>query len=92
MCPDSYRVVFPQMYVKKDSDTSDTEALPVLWRGLYFFIVPNRFLCTYAANDDTMIVLYPCGITARNMFLMPVCVSNVHHLSRLSDLLVTVDL
>ena len=64
--------------------------LTVPWRSLGLRVAPNWFLCTDSANDDTMIVLYFCEITPRNLFMMPVCVRNVKHLSQLSDCLVAV--
>ena len=67
-------------------------ALAVIWRILDFFVVPNLFICTDAANDNTKIVLFSCGIPYRNLFFMPMCVRNVHHLYQLPDCLVAVDL
>ena len=55
-------------------------------------IAPNWFLCADAANDDTGIVFYPCGIPSRNLFVMPVCVRNVHHISQFTDYLVAIAL
>ena len=78
--------------VCKNADTSDMADLAVLWRSIYFFVVPNWFLCTDAANDDTMIVLCSCGIPFKHLSMIPECVSNVHHLSLLPDFLVAVDL
>ena len=67
-------------------------ALTVLWRSLGLRVVPNGFLCTDAVNDDNRIVFSPCGIPSRNLFVMPVCLMNVHHLSQLPDCLVAVAL
>ena len=50
------------------------------------------FLCTDAANYDTMIVLSPCGIPYINVFVMPVCAMNMHHISQFIGCLVAVDL
>ena len=41
LCPDSSRVGFPWRCVRKDADTSDTEALLVPWRILNLFVVPK---------------------------------------------------
>ena len=61
-------------------------------RSLDFFVVPNLFFCTYFANDDTVIVLYPCGITYRNLILVHVCEINVPHIYRFPYCLVKVAL
>ena len=53
---------------------------------------PNWFRCTEAANDDTRIVFCACGITSRNLSVIPECLSNVPHLSQLPDCLVAVAL
>ena len=53
-------------------------------------VAPNWFLHTDAANDDTMIVFYPCGIPYRSVFVMPVCVRNVHHISQFPDCFIEV--
>ena len=58
----------------------------------FFYVVPNVFLCTDVANDDTMIVLCSCGIPPKNLYLMLARVINVHHLSQLPDCLVAMDL
>ena len=57
-----------------------------------FLVVPNWFCRTEAANDDTSIVLYSCGIPPRNYSVVPECLSNVHHLYQLPYWLVAVDL
>ena len=66
--------------------------LTVSWRSLGLRVVLNWFLRTDAANDDTRIILYTCGITYRNFSVMPVCARNVHHLSQFPDCLFVVDL
>ena len=45
--------------------------LTVLWRSVCFFVVTNWFLCTDAANDDTMIVLCSCGIPPNTFSVIP---------------------
>ena len=85
ICPDMSRVGSPQICIRKDTDTSDTSALMVMSRNLDFFVAPNWFLYTDAANDDTRVFMYPCGIPYSSLFLMPVCVSNVHRCSQLPD-------
>ena len=67
-------------------------ALTVPWRILDFLIATNWFLCTDAVNDDTKIVFFPFEILSRNLFVMPVCVRNEHHLSQLPYGLVSVAL
>ena len=86
------RVGFPQRCAQKEAYKSDMASLTVPCRSLDFFIVSNWFLCTDAANEHTRIVLYPYGITSRNLLLMPVGVTNIHNLPQLLDCLVTVDL
>ena len=76
----------------KDVDISDTEDLTVPWSSLGLYVAPHWLLCTDAANDDTRIVFSSCGITLNNLFVMPVCVSNVHHISQLPDFLVAASL
>ena len=90
--PGVSRVRLPRRYIQKDADTSDEAILTVPWRGLDLFIVPNWFLCTDFSNDDTRIVLSPCGIMSRNFFFLPMCVSNVNHLSQFPYFLVAVSL
>ena len=75
-----------------DADTSDMADLTVPWRSVCFFFVPKLFLLTYAVNYDTIIVLCYCGIPPKTLSVMPVCVRNVHHISRLPDYLDTVAL
>ena len=87
-----YRVGYPQRCVWKDLDTSYAAALTVLWRSLGLRVAPNWFLHTDAANEDTMIFFSPCGIPPRNVFVMAVCVRNVHHIYQLADCLVAVAL
>ena len=91
-CTDASRVGSPRRFVRKDAYTSDTTSLTVTWRSLELFVVPNLFFCTYVVNDDTIIVLYHCGIPSRDLSLMPVCERNLHHLSQLPDCLVVVTL
>ena len=67
-------------------------SLIVLWRILYFFVVPKLFLCADAVNDETNIVFSPCGVLSMNLFLMIVCVSNVHHLFQFPEFFVAVAL
>ena len=55
-------------------------------------VAPNCFLRTGSDNYDTSIVFSPCGIPSSNLFVMLVCVKNVHHLSQFPDFLVAVDL
>ena len=50
---------------------------------------PNWFRCTEAANDDTRIVFCACGITSRNLSVIPECLSNVPHLYQFPDCLVS---
>ena len=90
--PDSSIVGSPQRCVQKDVDTSDMEALTVLWWSLCLRVAPNWFLCTDAATDDTSIVFSPYGIPSRNFSVMYVFVRNVHHLSQLPYCFVTVAL
>ena len=92
ICPDASRVRTPWRCVQKDTDTSETASLTVLWRSLDLFVVPNWFLCTDVSNDDTRILLSTCGIPYRNLFLMTMCVRNMQHLSHLLDCLATVTL
>ena len=56
------------------------------------FVAKNWFLRTDAENDDTRNIFYPCGIPYRNLLVISVYVSNVHHLSQLPDFLVALDL
>ena len=56
--------------------------MTVPWRTLDLSVVTDFFLCTDAANYDTMIVLSPCGITSRNVLLTPVFVRGVNHTSQ----------
>ena len=74
-----YRCTNPDNSFVQQADAykSDTEALAVSWRSLDLFVTPNQFLCTDAENENTMIVLYYCGIPSGNLSLMPVCASNV---------------
>ena len=92
LCPDASRVGSPQRRIWKDVDTSDTTALAFLWRSLGLRVAKNWFLHTDAENDDTMIVFSPCGIPSSIFFMMPVCVSNAHHLSQFPDCLIAVAL
>ena len=92
ICSDASTVGSTQGCVRKDADTSNTAALKVLWSSLYLFVVPNLFLCTDAANDYTTIVLYLCGVISRNFLLIPVCMSNMHHLSQFPECLAAVTL
>ena len=66
--------------------------LTVTWRSVDLFVVPNWFICTDAANDDTSVVLAMFWIPSRNFSSIPACVRNVHHISQLSDWLVSVSL
>ena len=66
--------------------------LTVPWRNISFLVVPNWFLRTEAANDDTRIFLCTCGIPPSNSSVMPECLRNVHHLYQLPDCLVAVAL
>ena len=79
--PDASKFGSPQRFIRKDVDTSNTEALTVPWRSLGLRVDPNVFPCTDAENDDNRIVFFTCGILSRNLFVMPVCVRNVHHFS-----------
>ena len=63
--------------------------MTVPWRSLDLFVVPNWFLCTDTANDDT-IFFPPYGIPSRDLFSVPVCVRNVHHMYQFPDYLVVV--
>ena len=92
LCSDVSRARSPQRCVRKDVDTSNTAALTVLWKSLDLLVAPNWFLYTDTVNDYTRIFLYSCGIPSNNLFLMPVCVSNVHHLSQLPCCLVVLTL
>ena len=62
------------------------------WRIICFLVFPNWFCRTEAENYDTMIVLCSCGISPRNLSVIPECLMNVPHLSRLPDYLVSVAL
>ena len=64
--------------------SADIVELTVPWRSICFLVLPNWFLRNEAANDDTMIVLYYCGIPPINWSAMPECSRNVHHLSHLT--------
>ena len=64
----------------------------VPWRSLVLRTALNWFLHTDALNDDTRIVFSPFWIPSRNLFVMPVCVRNVHHISQFTDFLVAVAL
>ena len=66
------------------------EDLTVLWRIICFLVVTNWFCCIEAANDDTRIVLCSCGIPPRNVYVIPECFRNVHHIYQLPDCLVAV--
>ena len=66
------------------------EYLKFTWRGVCFFVVPKWFLCTDAANSDTMIVLFSCRIPPRNLSVITECVINMHNLSQLSIYLAAV--
>ena len=90
--PDASRLGSPRRCVRKDEDTSDTAALTVPWRSFCLHVAPNWFIRTDAENDDTSIFLCTCGILSSNLFLVPVCVVNVHHIYQLPDLLVAVAL
>ena len=48
-----------QIAVGKDEDTSDMEYLTLPWRSVYFFVVVNWFILTYAENYDTSLILAP---------------------------------
>ena len=50
---------------------------------MFFFFLPNWFLCTDTANDDILIALCSCGIPPNNFSVMPECVRNLHHISQL---------
>ena len=79
------RIRSPRRDVWKDSDTSATSALTVLWRSLNLFVVPNWFLRTDTANYDTSVVLDLCWSPSRNLYLTPTCVRNVYHIFQLPD-------
>ena len=81
-----------QRCTRKGVDTSNMEDLTVPWRTIIFLVVPNWFLCTEAANDDTRIVLCSCEIPPRNLYAIPECLRNMLHLYQFPDCLVTVDL
>ena len=66
--------------------------LTVSWRRVFFFVVPNLFICTDATNYDTVIVLCSCGIPQKKFSMIPDYVRNLHHLSQLPDCLAQVDL
>ena len=66
--------------------------LTVTCRSIYFLVSPNWFCRTEAANDDTRIVLYSCGIPHRNSSAISGCWRNVHHLYQFPDCLVAVAL
>ena len=57
-----------------------------------FPVFPKWFRCTEAANDDTRIVFCACGISSRNLSVIPECWRNVPHLSQFPDCLVAVAL
>ena len=78
--------------IQKDTDTSDMADLTVPWRSICFLVVPNWFCHNEAANDDTRIVLFPCGIPYSNLSVIPECLRNMHHLYQLPDCLVALDL
>ena len=50
------------------------------------------FIFCSTANDETRVVLYPCIILSVNCSLSSDRVSNVHHLSQLTDFLLVVTL
>ena len=54
------------------------------------FIVKNWFLRTDAENDDMMIVLRSFGIPPKNLYVIPECVRNLHHLYQLPECLAAV--
>ena len=80
LCPNASRVGSPQNCVQKDIDISNMVALTVPCRSSDLSVVPNIFIHTDDVNDNTRIILSPCGISSRNLFSMHVCVSNMHHL------------
>ena len=90
--PDTSRVGLLRRSIWKDADISNMVALTAPWRSLSFFVMPNWFLCTYAVNDDTHIVLSPCCILSRNFSSMPERVRNVQHITHFPDYLVAVAL
>ena len=90
LCLDASRVGSPQRCVRKDVDTSDNAAMTVPWRILGLCVAPKWFICTDAMNDEKIILFSLYGIPSSNLFVMPVCVSNVHHLSQLPLCLVAV--
>ena len=57
-----------------------------------FFVFPNWFLCTNAANENTIFVLCYCGNPFKNFSVMPECVINVHHIYQLPECLSAVSL
>ena len=66
--------------------------LTVPWKIVCFLVFTNWFRCTEAENDDTMIVLYCCGIPPKNLSVIHECLRNVHHLSQLPDCFVAMAL
>ena len=68
-----YRAGSPQSFIRKDVDTTDTAVFMVTWRSVGLSVAPNWFLCTDAANDDTVIIFYPCGVPSKNFCDTCVC-------------------
>ena len=66
--------------------------LTVPWRITCFPVFPNWFRRTEAANDETRIFLFACGIPSRNLSVIPECLGNITHLSQLPECLVAVGL
>ena len=62
----------------------------IWYSGFCCFVNEFGFIICSTANDETRVVLSPCGILSRYFSLTPACVSNVHHLKQLPDCLVVV--
>ena len=78
--------------VRADADTSSIVDLIVPWRSICFLIFLNWFRHTEAESSDTSIVLCSCGISPRNLSVIPECFRNVPYLSQFPDCLVALAL
>ena len=64
--PDASRFSLLQRCVRKYADTSNAVALKFPWRKLDIFVVPNWFVYTDSADENTRIVLSDFGILYMN--------------------------